>query len=79
MFNMLVCIVAAAILAVGAVFLYGVDGLVYQPWVEYTFWWLFAAAVAFAFLQETSPMVRGLCALLPKDAGFCRDCHCEER
>lgn len=68
MFNVLVCIVAAVILAIGATFLYGVDGLVYQPWIKFTFWWLFAAAVAFAFLQETSPLSRLVRMLPPKEA-----------
>ena len=52
MMYVLMGLVSAAFLAAATVSVYGCDGLLGNPWVDYVFWWLIGTGVLLALVEN---------------------------
>ena len=53
MLYILMGVVSATLFGVFAVGVYGAEGLLDNPWVEYVFWWLIGSGIVLALVENT--------------------------
>ena len=53
MLYILMGVVSATLFGILAVGVYGPDGLLGNPWVEYVFWWLIGSGIVLALVENT--------------------------
>ena len=72
MIYVLLGLVSAMFFGIGAVSVYGTDGLLANVWVEYVFWWLIGSGALLSLLEYTSTIKERLRRLLPPAEGLRR-------
>lgn len=61
-----ISLVAASLFGIGAVAVYGHEGLITNPWIDIVFWWLIGTGVALAALDYRRNLSCLICRRLPK-------------
>lgn len=67
---------SAALLGIGAAWVYGSDGLMHQAWVDQAFWALIFAGFALAAIDNASALWCRLCQRLSGRMALCQRLPC---
>lgn len=77
MFYIFVSLIAASLFGIGAVAVYGHEGLIENPWIDMVFWWLIGTGVTLAALDYRLDLSCLVCRRLPGVApSMCSDAPC---
>jgi hypothetical protein len=70
-------LVAASVFGIGAVAVYGHEGLIANPWIDLVFWWLIGTGVVLAALDYRVDLGCLICRRLTKAApALCKTAPC---
>jgi len=64
MIYVLMGLISAAFFGIGAVGVYGPEGLLENVWVDYVFWWLIGTGALLALVENAAGRVHRLCRWL---------------
>jgi len=70
MIYILMGLVSATFFGIGAVTVYGTEGLLDNAWVEYVFWWLIGTGVILSLIEYATAIKAGLGRLAPQGSGL---------
>ncbi len=76
MLYILMGVVSATLFGIFAVGVYGPDGLLDNPWVEYVFWWLIGTGAALALVENAFKLRCGSCRQVPPTRAPCNGLPC---
>ena len=76
MLYILTGLVSATLFGVAVVTVYGHEGLLDHPWIEYVFWWLIGTGVGLALLENIFRLICKLCKHLPAVPVLCDAAPC---
>jgi len=77
MIYILMGLISATLFGIGAVGVYGPEGLLGHAWVDYVFWWLIGTGALLALVENAAGLFRRPCRWLPDLPGLhtAAPCH----